>query len=496
MNESTVSQVIYRAMVDTTYALNVFIKIPVTDENYGDYKGIAKSIRSHYRKYSEPFSQEALTADVTEALRSTNKATKDEVDAETERITSVARLSKVHNYSNDKEISSKTDEWSRNKLATDVLMRELSSSQDVGDPKVLERIVGGLNKAMTMGSMSELGESVSLFDTDDSDRMLELLSDVNMNTIPLHWPTLDSLMGGGLAKGEMGMVLAPSGRGKSSTLINISKKYAVDSGQDVLYLALEERISRLVLRMFRAVSGQGISDIYDSLGNPNQSKLKKQLHAFQMIKDKGKIGNLDIFASKPQIVSPNSLEQILQQYMLKHGKYPDVLIVDYPDLMENPYLNQGVNEFRAMGMLYESLRRIAGQYQMITWVASQMNRMANNQDILNAYAIEGSKQKINTVELCMSLNQTDEEFKAGFMRFYIDKVRNPGEGAWDKILKFKVNVKSMTYNEETPEESSAHDEILSVKKQNAFDEYKKPKMSSAEAKRKTEEANAIIASHM
>ena len=492
MNEATLTQVIFRAMADTTYALNVFSKIPATKENFGDYTGIAQAIRSHYRKYNEPISQEALTADVTEQLKRTQKATDEDVDKEVEKVTSISRLSKAHNYSNDKDISAKTEEWSRNALATAVLLKELSSSKDVGKPEVIDRIIKGLNEANSAGSISELGESVSLFDPDDTDHLVDLLSDVNQNTIPLNMPSMDKVMGGGLAKGEMGMVLSPSGKGKTTTLINVAKQYAVTSKQNVLYLALEERVNRLVLRAFRAVTNQKISDIYDSVGRPDKAKIKKQLNAFQQVKEKGAIGDLDIFASKPQIVSPNSVEQILQQYMLKHGHYPDVLIIDYPDLMENPYLNQGVNEFRAAGMLYESIRRIAGQYQMIVWVASQMNRMANQQDIMNAYSIEGSKQKLNTVEFCMSLNQTDEEFKSGFIRFYVDKVRNPGDGNWDKILKYKVNVGSMTYIEETPEESSAHDEILASKDKGQFDDYKKPRMSAKQAKKRTEEANAII----
>lgn len=850
MNQTTLTQVIYRAMTDTTYALNVFLKIPVTPDNYGDYETIAKSIRSHYRKYDEPFSKEALTADVIDSLKRTNKDAKETIDTQIETITTIARLAKQHNYSNDKDIEFKTDEWSRTRLATNAIMRNLGSGKAVGDPKVIEKLIKDLNEATNIGNISELGESVSLFDADDTDKMVDLLSHVQQNTIPLNLPSLDHLMGGGLAKGEMGMVLSPSGRGKAqpldtliptpngvvklgslnigdyvynrfgkpvqvkaiypqgkkelykvttddgrvtfandehlfsyfarsyngktktykhylstktlkemlelgvksdtqgyrykipiapaielpeephdispytigafigdgsltskyvymsasdeklpildrivcesgfygykrnsdknysyyfygadghvvkpeylpsellhkaydksipesykygsvsqrealmqglldtdgsvharkgtnsvkvdfsttskqlandvievlrslgfkaqlsvhdrtsnpahkhkdyvinvagtiehlkhlfstperlnnfsglkeksngqdrvsivaiedmhkevemeciyvddpehlyvtsdyivthntTTLINMAKRYAVDSKQNVLYLALEERVNRLVLRAFRAVTNQKMGDIYDSLGNPDTDKLKKQLTAFQKIKEKGAIGDLDIFASKPQIVSPTSVERILQQYMLKHGHYPDILIIDYPDLMENPYLAQGVNEFRAAGMLYEAIRRIAGQYQMVVWVASQMNRMSSQQEIMNAYAIEGSKQKLNTVELCMSLNQTDAEFKAGFMRFYIDKVRNPGEGTWDKIIKFKVNVNSMTYNEETPEESAAHDEVLSTKEQGPFDEYKKPKMSAEQARKKTAEANAIIAS--
>ena len=494
MNQTTLTQVIYRAMTDTTYALNVFLKIPVTPDNYGDYETIAKSIRSHYRKYDEPFSKEALTADVVDSLKRTNKDSKDAIDTQIETITTITRLAKQHNYSNDKDIEFKTDEWSRTRLATNAIMRNLGSGKAVGDPKVIENLIKDLNEATNIGNISELGETVSLFDAEDTDKMVDLLSHVQQNTIPLNLPSLDHLMGGGLSKGEMGMILSQSGRGKTTTLVNIAKRYAVDSKQNVLYLALEERVNRLVLRAFRAVTNQNMGDIYDSLGNPNMEKLKKQLTAFQQIKKKGAIGDLDIFASKPQIVSPTSVEQILQQYMLKHGHYPDILIIDYPDLMENPYLAQGVNEFRAAGMLYEAIRRIAGQYQMVVWVASQMNRMSSQQEIMNAYAIEGSKQKLNTVELCMSLNQTDAEFKAGFMRFYIDKVRNPGEGTWDKIIKFKVNVNSMTYNEETPEESAAHDEVLSTKEQGPFDEYKKPKMSAEQARKKTAEANAIIAS--
>ena len=477
-------------MVDPAFAIRVFSKIPLTDETYGDYREIARAVNSHYRKYSEPVSRQALTTTVIDSINKTGKASQEDLDAVKEMVTQISRLSDEGNYSNDKQIKDQIDEWGRNQLATAVLVRELSSNKDIGSPDVLERITTGLSEALF--SDHGKGEQVSLFDQGDQDKVLNLFDEVRADMVPLHWEKLDKITGGGIARGEVGLVIGGSGNGKSTTLVNIARQYTVTDSLDVLYVALEEKVAQMVLKLFRTITKQSTNSLYDSLGNANRDLIKKQLDALSSLHDAGKIGNLDLYRNDPQIVNPAMLEQMLQQYMLKHGKYPDVVIVDYPDLMDNPYLRQNINEFRAMGMLYEALRRIAGEYGVIMWVASQSNRMAGQQEVNNAFAIEGSKQKLNTVEFCMTINQTAEEFKAGFIRFYIDKVRNPGTNDFDRIIGMKVNTKAVVFEDETPEEEESHKQILANSKEDRFGEYKKTDKES-KAKSKIDAANRAIA---
>jgi len=84
------------------------------------------------------------------------------------------------------------------------------------------------------------------------------------------------------------------------------------------------------------------------------------------------------------------------------------------------------------------MRRIGQDFDVVMWTASQLNRTAYNALIRTSEHMEGSLRKKNAAELVLVVNQTPEEYNAGFLRLYADKVRNPPEGAYDKMLGFKV----------------------------------------------------------
>lgn len=493
--DNIIQQAIYRAMVEPSYANNVFSQLPFNDDTFGDYKDIAITIRNHYRKYDTPVSGTALINDLVKRAKQQRKFNDDTETKIDDSVAEVTTLSRTDNFSNDQEIKDQVDKWARNTMATGVLLKAISNgSRDIGSDDTLEELLDGLNKALTIGSTSTDAETISLLDPNSVDDVIDLLTEVKQDTVPLHWKSLDDLMDGGMAAGEMGMVVAKSGSGKTSALVNMAKQYAVKANKNVMYVALEERTQRMVLRLFRLISNQSQRDIYDENGVPNAVKLKAQMSALAQAHEQGKIGNIDIVKSMPQTVTPKMIEQFLQEYLLKHGHYPDIIFLDYPDLMLNPHDGQ-VNEYRGMGMLYEDLRKIAGKYNLIMWVASQANRSASYEDVVDSSkTIEGSKQKLNTVEVALSINQTDEEFQAGFIRLHVDKVRNPKDGAYDKMLYFKVNTKAVSFEDESPSDFEAHQQVLAQANNDKFGEYKKPSnaKSSEEARKKIADVNSKI----
>lgn len=133
-----VKQVLYRALADPDYASNVFGKIPCTEEMYGDYKQVAIEIRNHYRKYSDPMSVSALQTALINFLKRGRKDNSDNVDTFMEQAKEVSSYSQRENYANDQEIKDQIDSWSRNQMATSVLVRELSKSPDVGHQKLFK----------------------------------------------------------------------------------------------------------------------------------------------------------------------------------------------------------------------------------------------------------------------------------------------------------------------------------------------------------------------
>ena len=93
------------------------------------------------------------------------------------------------------------------------------------------------------------------------------------------------------------------------------------------------------------------------------------------------------------------------------------------------------------------------------WTASQLNRQAQFADVKTLENIEGSKRKMNTIALGLTINASEEERKEGYMRLYLDKVRNTF-GYNDRFLYLKYNLKNMKLREETDLELADHKTLV------------------------------------
>ena len=84
---------------------------------------------------------------------------------------------------------------------------------------------------MKAGSDTNIGLE---YKTDVTSRYLESAR----NTLTTGWDVVDDLMDGGLGHGELGVVMAPAGIGKSWMLINIGAN-AMKAGKTVIHYTLE-----------------------------------------------------------------------------------------------------------------------------------------------------------------------------------------------------------------------------------------------------------------
>lgn len=274
--------------------------------------------------------------------------------------------------------------------------------------------------------------------------------------------------------------------------VNQARNYVV-RGLNVLYIPLEEKIDRMIVRFEQLLSQQSKNSILVD-GELNEQLYDQIQQAYGAGKEQLNWGNLWIRKYKPQELTPSGLSQLISDVMIRKGQQIDVVIIDYPDLMKNPHSSGGNGESDAGGKLYEDIRSIAQEYDFVCWTLSQLNRASYGQEVKNAGAIEGSKRKMNAVELIFTLNQTPEEFQSGFIRAYVDKLRNNSGVAYDKMLYFKVIPETMTIRDETQEERMAHANLLEQTMEVARDNYKKENnFTPKDAQSKINNLNAQLA---
>ena len=84
-------------------------------------------------------------------------------------------------------------------------------SVELLDNHQYDDIKGVMDKAMTAGVERDIGhEYITGFE--------ERMTEQSRNTLPTKWDSINELMDGGLAGGELGVIVAPAGIGKSWTL--------------------------------------------------------------------------------------------------------------------------------------------------------------------------------------------------------------------------------------------------------------------------------------
>jgi hypothetical protein len=259
-------------------------------------------------------------------------------------------------------------------------------------------------------------------------------------------------------------------------------------GKNVLFIALEELENRMILKFEQSMLRQNKSTILSG-SVLNEATYDKMQDFYK--KNRSHFGNLLFARYSPRTVTPAKVEQLISDVKLRMGLDLDVVIIDYPELLRNP--NATGNEADDGGKLFEEMRRIGQEFEVVMWTASQMNRTAYAATIRTSEHMEGSLRKRNAAELVLAVNQTQEEYNGGFIRLYADKVRNPPDGPYDKMIGLKVIGSSNTIRDYKDGEREIHKQVLE-EAENAMNQmFKgKKKENKAEAPDFASEINSSI----
>lgn len=226
------------------------------------------------------------------------------------------------------------------------------------------------------------------------------------------WREVDELMGGGLARTEILLVSANSGGGKSITLANLAVNMVM-TGLNVLYITLEMSEPLVAQRfdvIFTGISTVNwiphlyeIADILTEIG-PNVGKLT--------------------IKRMPSGTNSNTIRSYVKEYQLKTGITPDLLVVDYLDIMSPNEKVSADNVSEKDKRSTEQFKDVLEEYNMMGATASQQNRAAIEAAELNQGHIAGGITKVNTVDWYLSIVMTPTMKAAGEMMFIFLKSRS------------------------------------------------------------------------
>lgn len=274
-----------------------------------------------------------------------------------------------------------------------------------------ESIKHEIDEAMRAGVERNLGHE---YLTDVETRM----SLMARTCIKTGWDIIDQRMDGGLGKGELGFIVAPAGSGKSWLLARLGAE-AMKQGKNVLHVTLELNENYVGLRYDAYFSGISFQEV-----RKNIPIIKAKINEH---KSNGG-GQLFVKYFPLKTASPQTLKLHIDRLQLITGIKIDMLVVDYADILRPFMSERNSNSYSEAGSVYEELRQIAGELQIPVWSASQSNRSAHEEEIIQAHNVADSYRKIMTGDFIISLSRKMEDKLASTGRIHIIKNRFGQDG--------------------------------------------------------------------
>jgi replicative DNA helicase len=268
-----------------------------------------------------------------------------------------------------------------------------------------DRIKELVDKAMKVGVDTEMGHDYVL---DFMDRTEE----INRNTVPTNWECINELMDGGLGPGELGVVVAPSGVGKTWVLCALGAA-AVKAGLNVVHYSLE---------LSEHYVGQRYDTVFTQIPSVDVKDKKEEV----LDKIKRLKGKLLIKYFPPKGVSAKKVEAHIEK-MIAAGNRPDLIIIDYADLLLS-HSNKSDSTYGEQGGVYIELRGMSGELRIPIWTASQTNRSGIDSEVIEADKIADSYAKVMNADFIMSVSRKSKDKLNNTARFHIMKNRFGPDG--------------------------------------------------------------------
>ena len=338
-------------------------------------------------------------------------------------------------------IQNETIQFCKNQALKSAIVQSVDLLQR-GEYDNIKRII---DNAMRAGTRRDIGlEYVKDFDS--------ILDQVARDTVGTGFMAVDEITDGGLGGGELGIVVAPSGIGKSWVLQAMGAN-ALRAGKNVVHYTLELNQAYVGLRYGAIFSGVETSQIPEK-----RVKVKK------MIEDQVK-GELLIKYYPSKSASVQTIYTHLKTIELL-GHSPDLVLVDYADLLSD---TSGIGELRhQLGNIYEELRGMSGEFGIPVWTASQSNRSSLEEQVIGAEKIAESYNKVMTADFVMSLSRKIEDKVANTGRIHIIKNRFGPDG-----LTFPTTMNTATGQIEVYESGTSNGQSVQNKMNNGNEYVRK-----------------------
>ena len=285
-----------------------------------------------------------------------------------------------------------------------------------GDFESYDKVEGLVREALQVGQ-TDKGTS-DIFTGLDT-----VLEEDYRHPIPMGIAGIDKLLKGGLAKGEIGVILAPTGVGKTTILTKIANT-AFNMGYNVLQIFFEDN-PKIVQRKHFTI-WTGIEP--DNLANHKEEVMSKITEIQETMKNK--------LVLKKLASDTMTMNQIKNQVrkMIADGNKIDLILLDYIDCVLPE--SSAKDEWKAEGSVMRGFESMCHELNLVGWTATQGNRSSISSEVVTTDQMGGSIKKAQVGHVIITVAKTLQQKEMNLATIAITKSRLGKDGVVFENCKF------------------------------------------------------------
>ena len=345
------------------------------------------------------------------------------------------------------------------------LQKAMDKAQKIineGDFESYDKVEGLVREALQVGER----------DTGITDIFANLdtvLDDDFRHPIPIGIPGIDNLLKGGLAKGEIGVILAPTGVGKTTILTKIANT-AFNLGYNVIQIFFEDNPKIVQRKHFTLWTGIAP----DNLVLHKEEVMSKINEIHETMKNE-----LILKKLSSDSMTMNQIKNQVRK-IIADGTRIDLILLDYIDCVLPESTSK--DEWKAEGSVMRGFESMCHELNLVGWTATQGNRSSISSDVVTTDQMGGSIKKAQVGHVIITIAKSLQQKEMNLATIAITKSRIGKDGVVFENCKFN--------NELLEIDTDSSVTFLGFEEQQ--EERKRDRVKELLDKRKLREANPTI----
>lgn len=285
----------------------------------------------------------------------------------------------------------------------------------------------------------------------------------------------DRMLGGGLRPKNLGIILAPTGGGKSLSLTIMAKKIASVEEKNVMFITNELSMEETTERLIASLTSSRIED-FSSLREQAEEEpiFSTDFQSTQLSKHwQYNLHERIRLWEVQREISTDEIEAMIARNRSLYGWKPDVIIVDYMERMKPTASGlRRADTWSWYGNIAKDLCRVSKKHNAVVWTAAQLNRSGQKSaDVIDLTTAQGSIQHAQEAAAVISVRIMDrQDGKGQMMGVQCQKARFAKK--FQKEIFFEVDVgKMIITNNECKRVTHSTDKKKTIKQNPVSEDY-------------------------